>query len=115
MTSAVAWMERWQIPLYLGAIVLAATVGLAVPAVGLPLSHAINPVLGLPHRLLACASQNGIDTDRSASVGICESATDVSRRRPHDDGGNRERTDSALQKFAKMVFHGGLEHLAAAA
>ncbi len=47
MISAAAWMERWQIPLYLGAIVLAAVVGLAVPAVGLPLSHAINPALGL--------------------------------------------------------------------
>lgn len=47
MSAAVAWLERWQIPLYLGAIVLAAIVGLTVPAIGLPLSHAINPVLGL--------------------------------------------------------------------
>lgn len=47
MGSAVAWMERWQIPLYLAAIVLAAIVGLAAPSVGLPLSHAINPALGL--------------------------------------------------------------------
>lgn len=47
MKLAVAWMERWQIPLYLGAIVLAAIVGLAAPAAGAPLSHAISPVLGL--------------------------------------------------------------------
>lgn len=47
MSSAVAWMERWQIPLYLGAIVLAGVVGLAVPADGPLLSHAINPALGL--------------------------------------------------------------------
>lgn len=47
MKSAVAWMEQWQIPLYLGAIALAVIVGLAIPAAGVPLSHAINPALGL--------------------------------------------------------------------
>jgi len=47
MSSAVGWMERWQIPLYLGAIVLAVIAGLAIPAAGPPLSHAISPVLGL--------------------------------------------------------------------
>lgn len=40
-------MGRWQIPLYLAAIVFAALLGLAVPAVAVPLSHAINPALGL--------------------------------------------------------------------
>ena len=47
MGRAVAWMERWQIPLYLAAIGGAAVVGLALPAIAEPLTFAINPALGL--------------------------------------------------------------------
>jgi ACR3 family arsenite efflux pump ArsB len=47
MSPAVAWLERRQISLYLGAIVIAVVIGLAAPSVGAPLSLAINPVLGL--------------------------------------------------------------------
>ncbi|CAM3434076.1 arsenic resistance protein [Occultella aeris] len=41
------WTQRWQVPLYLGAIVLAGIVGLTVPAAGPPLARAIGPVLAL--------------------------------------------------------------------
>lgn len=47
MIAVVAWGERWQIPLYLAAIAIAALVGLSAPSLGGPLSHAINPVLGV--------------------------------------------------------------------
>lgn len=47
MRAAVEWMERWQVPLYLAALVLGAGVGLLVPAVAHPAELAINPVLGL--------------------------------------------------------------------
>ncbi|MGO1739234.1 MAG: arsenic resistance protein [Actinomycetaceae bacterium] len=41
------WMERHQVPLYLGAIVVGAGIGLLVPAVARPAEFAIEPVLGL--------------------------------------------------------------------
>jgi ACR3 family arsenite efflux pump ArsB len=47
MRAAVEWMERWQVPLYLAALVLGAGVGLLIPAVAHPAELAINPVLGL--------------------------------------------------------------------
>ncbi|GAA4186752.1 arsenic resistance protein [Gryllotalpicola kribbensis] len=47
MRTAVEWMERWQVPLYLAALVLGAAVGLLIPAVAHPAELAINPVLGL--------------------------------------------------------------------
>lgn len=45
--SIVAWMERAQVPLYLVALLLGATVGLVVPAVAQPAAMSITPVLGL--------------------------------------------------------------------
>lgn len=47
MTRALAWMERWQIPLYIAAIAVGAVVGLVAPAAAHPLELTINPVLGL--------------------------------------------------------------------
>lgn len=47
MTTRVEWMERHQVPLYLGALVAGAVLGLAMPAVSGPASLAINPALGL--------------------------------------------------------------------
>lgn len=47
MTRALAWMERWQIPLYIAAIALGVLVGLLAPAVAHPLELSINPVLAL--------------------------------------------------------------------
>ena len=47
MTRALAWMERWQIPLYIAAIALGVLVGLLAPAIAHPLELAINPVLAL--------------------------------------------------------------------
>lgn len=47
MRTAVEWMERWQVPLYLAALVLGAAVGLLIPAIAHPAELAINPVLGL--------------------------------------------------------------------
>lgn len=43
----VAWWERHQIVLYLGAIVVGAAVGLMLPGLAHPLELAINPTLGL--------------------------------------------------------------------
>lgn len=56
----VALMERWQIGLYLLAILAGATFGLLVPAAAEPLEYAINPVL----RLLLFATFLGIPFDR---------------------------------------------------
>ncbi|WP_311353837.1 metalloregulator ArsR/SmtB family transcription factor [Corynebacterium pyruviciproducens] len=39
------WWERWQIPLYLAALVLGALIGLAAPATAPAFEVAINPVL----------------------------------------------------------------------
>ena len=47
MRISTSWLDRRQIPLYIAAILLAAVLGLAVPAVAEPLTFAINPVLGL--------------------------------------------------------------------
>ena len=47
MRTAVEWMERWQVPLYLAAFVLGAGIGLLIPAIAHPAELAINPVLGL--------------------------------------------------------------------
>lgn len=47
MRAAVEWMERYQVPLYLTALVVGAGTGLLVPAVSHPSEIAINPVLGL--------------------------------------------------------------------
>jgi|SRR5690625_196169 len=47
MVRLVATMERWQIGLYLLAIVVGATYGLLAPEAAEPLEYAINPVLGL--------------------------------------------------------------------
>lgn len=47
MWKRVEGLERWQVPVYLGALVVGAGAGLAVPAVAGPAEHAITPVLGL--------------------------------------------------------------------
>lgn len=47
MRAAAEWMERWQVPLYLAALVLGAAVGLLATAIAHPAELAINPVLGL--------------------------------------------------------------------
>ncbi|WP_434969322.1 bile acid:sodium symporter [Microbacterium sp. bgisy207] len=47
MRAGVVWMERYQVPLYLTALVLGAAAGLLAPAVSHPAEVAINPVLGL--------------------------------------------------------------------
>ncbi len=47
MRAAAAWMERYQVPLYLAALVLGAGVGLLIPVVARPAELAINPALGL--------------------------------------------------------------------
>ena len=47
MTRALAWMERWQILLYIAAIALGVLVGLLAPALAHPLELSINPVLAL--------------------------------------------------------------------
>lgn len=47
MRPSVEWMERYQIPLYLAALMLGAAVGLLVPVIAHPAELAINPVLGL--------------------------------------------------------------------
>ena len=47
MRTAVEWMERWQVPLYLAAFVLGAGIWLLIPAIAHPAELAINPVLGL--------------------------------------------------------------------
>lgn len=45
--SLVDWADRWQVPLYLAAIVGGAMVGLAAPDTAPSLEHAINPTLAL--------------------------------------------------------------------
>lgn len=45
--AAVEWMERRQVPLYLGALALGAALGLLFPGVAHPAETAISPVLGL--------------------------------------------------------------------
>ncbi|GAA2871130.1 hypothetical protein GCM10010472_30630 [Pseudonocardia halophobica] len=45
--SVVAWTERHQVPIYLGAIAAGLLVGLAARGAGPGLEVAINPVLGL--------------------------------------------------------------------
>lgn len=47
MRTAVKWMERHQVPLYIAAIGLGAGIGLLASAVAHPAEVAINPVLGL--------------------------------------------------------------------
>lgn len=47
MRSAVAWLEKWQIGLYMIAIFGGTVSGLVFPWLGAPLSAAINPALGL--------------------------------------------------------------------
>ena len=47
MRATADWMERWQVPLYLAALIVGAVVGLLAPAVAHPAELAINPVLGL--------------------------------------------------------------------
>lgn len=47
MRAKVEWMERHQVSLYLGALVVGAAVGLLIPAAAHPAELAINPVLGL--------------------------------------------------------------------
>lgn len=44
---AVEWMERYQVPLYLAALLVGAGLGLAAPTVAHPAQLAIQPVLGL--------------------------------------------------------------------
>lgn len=44
-SGLVAWMERRQVPVYVGALAAGALVGWAAPAAGPVLEHAINPVL----------------------------------------------------------------------
>ncbi len=67
MGSVVAWGERWQIPLYLGAIAAAVPLGMALPSLGEPLTHAITPVLvlllyatflGLPFAAIRAAARD---------------------------------------------------------
>jgi ACR3 family arsenite efflux pump ArsB len=41
------WMERHQVPLYVGGILAGVLTGLAAPGAGPSLEHVINPVLGL--------------------------------------------------------------------
>ena len=45
-TGLVAWMERHQVAVYLGAMAVGAGIGLLAPALGTGLEQAINPVLG---------------------------------------------------------------------
>ncbi|WP_345802223.1 arsenic resistance protein [Microbacterium sp. AZCO] len=47
MRNAIDWWERHQIALYIGAILIGAGVGLALPALAHPFELAINPVLGV--------------------------------------------------------------------
>ncbi|QPE05469.1 arsenic resistance protein [Microbacterium schleiferi] len=47
MRTTVEWMERYQVPLYLAALALGASVGLLIPPVAHPAELAINPVLAL--------------------------------------------------------------------
>lgn len=47
MRAAVAWMERYQVPLYLAALAAGAGAGLLIPGVSRPAETAIGPVLGL--------------------------------------------------------------------
>lgn len=47
MRPGVEWMERFQVSLYLAALIIAAAVGLLVPAVACPAEITINTVLGL--------------------------------------------------------------------
>lgn len=47
MRTGAEWMERFQVPLYIAALIVAAAVGLLMPAVAHPAEIAINPVLGL--------------------------------------------------------------------
>ncbi|GAA1534709.1 ACR3 family arsenite efflux pump ArsB [Microbacterium ginsengiterrae] len=47
MRVGVEWMERHQVPLYVGALALSAAVGLLIPAVAHPAEVAITPALGL--------------------------------------------------------------------
>ncbi|PRY51387.1 sodium bile acid symporter family protein [Knoellia remsis] len=42
---AIAWLERWQIPLYLLALVAGAAIGLTAPATAPAFEQTINPVL----------------------------------------------------------------------
>lgn len=47
MRAGAEWMERFQVPLYLAALVVGALAGLLLPSVAHPAEVAINPVLGL--------------------------------------------------------------------
>lgn len=47
MRAAVGWMEQFQVPLYLAALVAGGGLGLLLPEVSGPAAAAINPVLGL--------------------------------------------------------------------
>ncbi len=47
MRAGVEWMERYQVPLYLAALILGAGTGLLIPGVARPAEVAITPVLGL--------------------------------------------------------------------
>lgn len=47
MRPGVEWMERFQVPLFLAALIIAAAVGLLMPAIAHSAEAAIKPVLGL--------------------------------------------------------------------
>ena len=47
MQSAVAWMDRHQVPLYLAGLILGGLVGLLAPSAAHPAAVAIHPVLAL--------------------------------------------------------------------
>lgn len=47
MRVGIEWMERYQVPLYLAALILGAGIGILIPDVAHPAEVAITPVLGL--------------------------------------------------------------------
>lgn len=47
MRAGVEWMERFQVRLYLVALLVGLLVGLLLPMAAYPAEAAINPVLGL--------------------------------------------------------------------
>src|SRR5699024_1891931 len=64
MRSAVAWVDRHQVPLYLAGLILAGLVGLLAPSAAHPAAVAIHPVLAL----LLYVTFLGVPFSRSGSA-----------------------------------------------